>query len=113
MQFCFEIETGPKKERKQTVGIDSGVNSLVSLSTGEQLGLEIKEQINKINRKKCGSKGQKRARKALKQMMDEVAKQLTSDDNIDCVVVEKLSNLNYKSKIKRKSSKGLRKVIGS
>jgi len=113
VQFCFKIETGPKKERKQTLGLDSGINSLASLSTGEQLGLNIKEQIEKINKKKYGSKGQKRARKALKQIMDEIAKQLTSDDNIDCIVVEKLSNLNYKSKIKKKSSKGLRKVIGS
>lgn len=113
VQFCFEIETGSKKERKQTVGIDSGINALASLSTGEQLGLNIKEQIEKINRKKYGSKGQKRARKALKQMMDEVAKQIIQNENIDCLVVEKLNNLNYKSKIKKGLGKNQRKVIGS
>jgi len=113
VQFCFEIETGEKKQGKNAIGIDSGINALASFSNGEQLGRDIKGCVNRINRCQHGSKGQKRARRALKQQMDEVAKQIVSNEKIDLVVVEKLSNLNHKTKERRRLSKNMRRVIGS
>ncbi len=112
IQLCFEIETGPKREEKKTVGIDTGIKSLAVLSTGDSLGQDIEEIVNKIKRCKHGSKKQKRLRNSLKQRMNEVSKEIFSHEEIDCVVVEKLSNLNKNSKKKKKSSKELRKVIG-
>jgi len=113
VQFCFEIQTGEKKEGKNAIGIDSGINALASFSNGEQLGRDIKECVQRIVRCEHGSKGQKRARRALKQRMDEVAKQIVSNEKIDLVVVEKLSNLNHKTKERRRLSKNMRRVIGS
>lgn len=113
IQFCFEIDTGPKKDKGLTVGCDTGVKSLSALSTGDKFGGDIEYIIHNINRCKQGSKRQKKLRNSLKQRMDEVAKQLTTIHEIDCIVVEKLNNLNKNSKNKRSKSKYLRKVIST
>jgi len=113
VQFCFEIETGPKKTGLNAIGIDSGINALASFSTGEQLGRDIKDCVNRVNRCNQGSKGQKKARRALKQRIDEVTRQIVTNKSIDLVVVEKLSNLNHKAKERRRLSKSMRRVIGS
>jgi putative transposase len=111
VQFCFERETGPKKEVQSLIGIDTGINALASTSTGEQLGTNIKESINRIKRCKRGSKGHKRASNALKQRISEVAKQTVK--KADLIVVEKLKNLSNNSKLKGRLSKSIRSSIGS
>lgn len=50
VQFVFEIETGAKKDGKNCIGVDTGINALASLSTGEQLGTDIKECIERVKR---------------------------------------------------------------
>ncbi len=110
-QVCFERETGPKKEVRSLIGLDTGINALASLSTGEQLGIDIKEGIARIKRCKWGSKGHKRASNALKQRISEVAKQIVA--KTDLVVVEKLKNLGNNSKLKGRLSKNIRSSIGS
>lgn len=112
IQFCFKIETGPKRERKQTVGLDTGVKSLAVLSTGDHFGEDIENIIKKINNCKYGSKKQKKLRNHLKQRMNEVSKEIVNYDEIDCIVVEKLNSINKNSKKSRKKSKEFRKVIG-
>jgi len=111
IQFAFEIETGPKKEAKNIIGIDTGINALASLSTGEQLGINIKSNIERIKRCKHGSKGQKKARNALKQRISEVAKETVQKS--DLIIVEKLRNLNNNSKLKGRLSRNMRSSIGS
>ena len=111
VQFCFERETGPKKEVKLLVGVDTGINALASTSTGEQLGTDIKENIARIKRCKWGNKGHKRASNALKQRISEVAKETVK--KADLVVVEKLKNLGNNSKLKGRLSKSIRSSIGS
>jgi len=111
VQFCFERETGPKKEVKSLIGVDTGINALASTSTGEQLGIDIKEGINRVKRCKWGSKGHKRASNALKQRISEVAKQTAN--KADLVVVEKLKNLGNNSKLKGRLSKNIRSSVGS
>ena len=111
VQFCFERETGPKKEVQSLVGIDTGINALASTSTGEQLGTDIKEGIARVKRCKWGSKGHKRASNALKQRISEVAKETAK--KADLVVVEKLKNLSNNSKLKGRLSKNIRSSIGS
>ena len=112
VQFVFEIETGTKKEGKKCVGIDTGINALASLSTGEQLGKDIKQNIERVKRCKQGSNGKLRARRALKQRIDEVAEEVIKKD-FDLVVVESLKNLGKNSKLKRLLSKNIRRSIGS
>jgi hypothetical protein len=92
VQFSFEIETGPKKEVKHMVGVDTGINALSSTSDKKQFGTDIKNFINRSKRCQKGSKGKVKAIRALRQRIDEVAKETLKD--VDLVVVEKLSNLN-------------------
>lgn len=112
VQFVFETETGAKKEGKKCIGIDTGINALASLSTGEQLGKDIKPHIERVKRCKQGSNGKLRARRALKQRIDEVAKEVVKKD-IDLVVVEALKKMGHNGKLKRLLSKNIRRSIGS
>jgi len=111
IQFSFEIETGPKKEVHHMVGIDTGINALASTSDKKQFGIDIKDFVNRSKRCQKGSKGKQKAVRALRQRIDEVAKEVLKDT--DLVVVEKLSNLNESSKLKGRLSKNMRSSIGS
>jgi IS605 OrfB family transposase len=111
VQFCFEIETGEKKDVKMLVGVDTGINALASLSTGEQFGKDIKDCIDRAKRCKVGSKGRKRASNALRQRICEVAKSVVN--KADLLVVEKLKNMNNNSKLKGRLSKNIRSSIGN
>ena len=112
IQFVFEIDTGPKKDGKNCIGIDTGINALASLSTGEQLGTDIKVHIERVKRCKQGSKGKERARRALKQRIDETAKEVVKKD-IDLIVVENLKKIGHQAKLKRRLSKNIRRSIGT
>ena len=112
VQFVFETETGTKKEGKKCIGIDTGINALASLSTGEQFGTDIKQGIERVKRCKQGSKGKDRARRALKQRIDEVAKEVIKSD-VDLIVVESLKKMGHNGKLKRRLSKNIRRSIGS
>lgn len=96
VQFAFEVETGPKSEVAIAVGVDTGINALASLSTGEQLGTDVKAHIERIRRCKHGSKGQRRAVRALRQRVDEVARDVAG--KADLVVVENLKNITKGTK---------------
>lgn len=114
VQFCFEIETAPKRTGPQAIGIDTGINALASINTGAQFGLDIKSIIERIKRCSHGSNGQKQARRALKQRMDEVVKEVLGHfKNVDCIAVEALKNLNYKTKLRRRLSRNIRRSIGT
>lgn len=112
VQFVFETETGAKKEGKNCIGIDTGINALASLSTGAQFGKDIKQNIERVKRCKQGSKGKDRARRALKQRINEVVKEVIKT-NPDLIVVEGLKNLGKNGKLKRRLSKNIRRSIGS
>jgi IS605 OrfB family transposase len=111
VQFSFERETGLKKEVKNIIGIDTGINALASTSDKLQFGIDIKALIEKSKRCKKGSKGKQRAINTIKQRMNEVAKKVINGK--DLIVVEKLSNLNSNSKLKGRLSKNIRSSIGS
>lgn len=111
IQFAFERETGPKKDGKNIVGIDTGINALASTSEGIQYGRDIKALIEKSKRCQKGSKGKQRAVNALRQRMCEVAKTVVKDT--DVVVVEKLQSMNRNSKLKGRLSLNMRSSIGS
>src|ERR1035437_3832818 len=113
VQFSFEIVTEKKKEVKKLLAGDTGINALISTSDGEQLGTDMKECADRSRRCKPGSKGRLRAKRALKQRMDEVAKEFVVGSKSDLVIVEKLSNLNESSKLKGRLSRTMRSVIGN
>ena len=112
IQFVFEIDTGLKKTGKKCIGIDTGINALASLSTGKQFGKDIKECIERVKRCKQGGNGKLRARRALKQRIDEIAKEVIKTSP-DLIVVEALKKMGHNSKLKRRLSKNIRRSIGS
>lgn len=114
IQFCFEIDTGPKREEGKTLGIDTGIKALATTSDGRMYGREIEALIKKINQCQHGSKRQKRLRIHLKEYINRTCKKIFDDNPRLCrVVVERLKNMNFKSKRNRKLPKQMRKTIGS
>jgi len=111
VQLCFEIETGSKREVKTAIGVDTGIKALASLSTGEQLGTDIETCIHRITRCKRGSEGQKKARRALRQRIDETARDVAG--KADLVVVENLKGICHKTKVKRRLTQNMRRSVGS
>ena len=112
IQFVFEIETKPKKTSGKLLSIDTGIKSLASTSDGKQFGKEVEKHIESIKCCKYGSKNQKRRRNALKQYINETVKALLKEKP-QLIVVEKLNNLNHKTKLKRSLSKNMRRSLGS
>ncbi len=111
MQFVFEVETGPKPSCPMNpVGVDSGVKVLAARSDGKRFGELVWELLERIKRCAHGPKGQRRARRALRQYMDECAKDLVKD--VDGVVVEKLRRLNDKTNVRRRLTRNMRRVLG-
>ena len=112
VQFSFEIITAEKRIGTKAIGIDTGINALASLSNGKQYGLEVKEHIERVKRCKHGSNGQKQARRALKQYIDETVKAIFMEENPDLIVVEQLKNMGENSKVRRLLTKNIRRSIG-
>ena len=109
VQLCFEIDAGTPRTEGTAVGVDTGIKALASLSTGEQLGTDIEARINRVKRCKHGSKGQLRARRALRQRVDEVARDVAT--KADIIVVEDLTGIAIKTK--RRLGKEVRRSIGA
>jgi len=111
-QFSFEIETGRKVTDGEPVAVDTGVNVLAALSTGLKLGLDIKEIIEAINRCEPGSNRQKKLRRALKQRMDEVVKEIMVLAPA-LIVVEKLSHVTRGTKQRRRLGRRTRRLLSA
>ena len=113
VQFSFEIITETKKEGKHCIGIDTGINALASLNNGNQYGKDIKGCIERVKRCKQKSNGYYVAKRALKQRIDETAKEILVKENPDLIVVEQLKKMGFKSKAKRLLAKSIRRSIGT
>jgi putative transposase len=113
VQFSFEIITESKKDGKHAIGIDTGINALASINNGNQYGKDIKNCIERVKRCKQNSKGYHVAKRALKQRIDEIAKEIIINESPDLIVVERLKNMGNKSKAKRLLAKNIRRSIGT
>lgn len=114
VQFCFEIDTGPKKDVGNTIGVDTGIKCLATTNDGQRIGDKIEEIIDSIKHCKSGSKRQKKLRSYLRHYINTSAKEVfRKNPNVCRVIVERLSNMNFKSKVNRTINKGLRKSIGA
>lgn len=113
VQFSFEIITKAKKDGTKCIGVDTGINALASLNNGNQYGKDIKDAIERVKRCKQKSKGYYVAKRALKQRIDEIAKEILVKENPDLIVVERLKNMGKKTKVKRLLTKNIRRSIGT
>ncbi|QTA83237.1 Transposase, IS605 family [Desulfonema limicola] len=112
VQISFEIETGEKKQEGKLVGIDAGINHLMTTSKREFLGNEVSPLISKIKRKHQGSKAYKRAKKELSYYIHKTVKDYFADNNLQLVVTEKLKNLKHNTRQKNRT-KELRKTLSN
>jgi len=113
VQFSFEIITESKKEGLKCIGVDTGINALASLNNGNQYGKDIKGCIERVKRCKQKSNGYYVAKRALKQRIDEISKEIIVKENPDLIVVEQLKKMGFKSKAKRLLAKNIRRSIGT
>lgn len=112
VQFSFKIQTGAKRTDGALVGVDTGITALASLSDGEQMGKDIRSLIDRRHRCKRRSKGYRRAKNALRQRMNEVAKQVVGSEP-RLIVVENLRKMNHKSRSQRRVNKSMRRILGA
>lgn len=98
----------PVKPTGSKLGIDIGVNKLISLSTGVHLGREFKQMRDKIVRKKPGSRSKRRALIQRDQFIRQQVNRLPWDQ-INLIAVEDLNNL--KKGKKRARGKNFRKAM--
>jgi len=108
--FSFEIITDKKKLEGNLLGIDVGINNLLTDSNGNFYGQEYSNLIEKLNRKKKCSKAYYRAKEELKEFINRIIK-LLPFQTLRLIVVEKLKNLKYKMKERRRLSKSIRRVV--
>jgi len=114
IQIPFRINVAPKLLPTGCIGIDTGMNALASTSTGEQFGTEMKDKIERVKRCQHGSKGQKRARRALRQYIDQTVNKIMAIDGLTLVVVEKLEGITKNTRNpKRRLGKNMRCSIGT
>jgi ribosomal protein L37AE/L43A len=122
IQLAFEIAGNSKQEHlaiindpdeAHTVGIDTGINALASLSDGTQFSHHtthtpnVKSYIARIRRCKHGSNGQRRATRALKHHINHQANLVTQhclQHHYTTVVVEKLKNITKGTRKKQSQS---------
>ena len=108
VQLAFEVETDSPREEGPRFGVDSGVNALATLSDGRSFGRDVRPLLARIDRCRHGSRGQQRARRALRQRMAEVA---SLDPQL--VVVEDLKRLHEGTRRDRRLSKRMRRSLGA
>ena len=111
--FAFEIDTGPKRTTGVNLGIDTGIKALASLSDGRQLGTDIEAHVERVKRCQHGSNGQETARRALKQRMNEVARDVLATPDLRLVVAERLKDLNKNTKKRRRLGRKMRRSLGA
>lgn len=109
--FFFEI-VPQKNDQKEKMGIDSGIKKLASLSNGQVYGTKLEELLDRVIRKKHGSKGQYRARRRLRHYIDrEVLEIFRNNHGLKEIIVEDLRGITQHTK--RRLVKKMRRFLGS
>ena len=110
INLFLEKETPQIKTNGEVIGIDAGINKLMSTSDGKFYGKEIEAKIQKLKRRKRGSKNFKRTVSEIKDYIGQQVNKLNLD-NVSTVVVEKLDVKNMHKR--GKSSREHRKTLGN
>jgi IS605 OrfB family transposase len=93
----------------KVVGIDVGINKLMSTSENEFHGEEIKSKINKLNNRKHGSKNYKQTCDEIKHYINTSINQLDWE-NMSAIVLEDIKNITKNTK--GRINKTTRKLLG-
>lgn len=107
--FLEKEEDIKETKHDKCLGIDTGINKLLSCSDGTYLGTDIKILLEKLNRRKQNSKNYNQTLKEIKDYIGQSVNKLDFK-NLDLIVMEDLKNITKNTK--GSSSKTLRKQLG-
>lgn len=103
-----ELPAPVRKTKGKTLGVDIGMNKLLSDSAGKHYGQDVKDILAKIRRRKPGSKGKQRAFRERENHINRIVNQLPWK-SLAVVGVEKLHDM--KRGKSRKRGKSFRKAV--
>ena len=112
VQLAFALDVEEPRREGPEFGLDTGINTLAALSDGTLLGTDMKQLVERVKRCRHGSKGQKRARRAFHQRIEEVAREVVGLQP-RLVVAEGLKLLSQGRKTHRRVSKNMRRSLGA
>lgn len=104
----FEIQDGHLKKEGKSIGVDVGINKILTTSEGTKIGEEFKLLCEKVKRKKPGSRNRKGAANARDRYLGWCINQLHWNE-IKFIGVENLKNLKIGKKSNR--NKSFRKFV--
>jgi len=109
VDLYWEKPTEEVKTQSSVLAVDIGINKLLTTNEGDKLGIELKNKLEKLNRKKQGSQRWKRTCVEIKDYIGYVTNKLPWD-KIDVLVLENL--LNITKGTRGKINKTVRKMLG-
>lgn len=110
VDLYFEKQDIPVKSVKSSIGIDLGINKLLTLSDGRKLGVDIKRLINKLHRRKVGSRNYNQTLAEIKCYIGNSINKI-GIENYDLIVMENLKNITKNTK--GRVNKTTRKLLGN
>jgi IS605 OrfB family transposase len=99
-----------KKQEGKELGIDLGINKLISTSDGDFLGTELHKKIDELNNKVQGSKNHKRKIQEIKNYISQEVNKLDFT-NIKLLVLEDLKHIQNRTKLDKKMWKKGRRLL--
>jgi IS605 OrfB family transposase len=104
----WEKEDPKTSQQGQAVGVDIGINKLITTSGGEELGTELRAKLDKLNRRKQNSRNWNQTRKEIKDYIGYVVNRFPW--NADVVVMENILNITQRTR--GRICKATRKLLG-
>lgn len=95
----IEMPKPAMKQRGADVGMDAGINKLMTFSDGKMLGLDLKPILDKIDRQVKGSKGKQRSYAERDNYIGQTLNQIPFDQ-YKTIVVEDLKGIKHGKKKK-------------
>jgi putative transposase len=108
LELTFQKETPSKKEKGKVIAIDIGIKKLMVTSEGQEYGKDIERLMDKIQRKKQGSKAFYRALKERDYYINKIVKTLNWN-KLKTIIMENIKNIKQNTKKERR----LRKLFRS
>lgn len=110
ISVIIEKATPEIKATGNKIGVDIGINKLLSTSTEQTYGLEIKKLLLQLDNKKYGSKSYKKKVIEIKNYIRQSVNQLPYED-LNLIVLEDIKNISQNTKKDRRVNKKTRKFL--
>lgn len=98
----------PTNQQGHAVGVDIGINKLMTTSDGDELGTDLRAKLDKLNRRKQNSRNWHQTRKEIKDYIGYVTNRFPW--NADVVVMENILNITQQTR--GRVGKATRKLLG-